>query len=63
MSAEECQDFQRELAIHTAPAMLGAKPSNLVMIEGRQNALRENIREFNRKAASRGLRIREKVGR
>ena len=53
----ETAEFERLLAMHTAPAMLGAKPSNLLTVEGDSRTINENITRFNRKASQKGLHI------
>ena len=51
--------FERELALHTAPAMLGVKPANLLTIEGDSRNVSLNIDRFNKKVAQKGLHIKE----
>jgi hypothetical protein len=55
----ETKEFERELALHTAPAMLGAKPANLMTMEGNSRTISENVARFNKKAAQKGLHIKE----
>ena len=53
------KEFERELAIHTAPAMLGAKPANLLTVEGASSVISSNVERFNERAAAKGLHIKE----
>ncbi|MBQ8965414.1 DUF3793 family protein [Ruminococcus sp.] len=53
------EKFERELALHTAPTMLGIKPANLLTVEGNDKLIRRNIDRFNSKASAKGLHIRE----
>lgn len=55
-------DFERTLAFHSAPAMLGLKPANLISLAVGDKELEENIRRFNLRAASKGLEIRRLCG-
>lgn len=53
------KEFERELAVRTAPSLLGVKPANLLTVAGSVNAVRYNIDRFNALAADSGLHIRE----
>lgn len=53
------EEFERELAVRAAPALLGIKPANLLTIEGTDVFVSDNIMRFNARAEDRGLRIIE----
>ncbi len=59
MPIENKSEFERELAYHTAPAMLGVKPANLLALEGSEKTLHKNAENFNKRAAAKGLKIKE----
>ena len=61
----ETKEFERELAMHTAPAMLGIKPANLLTVEGSSGFISGNMARFNSIAAEKGLHIKElrRIGR
>ncbi|MBR1739163.1 MAG: DUF3793 family protein [Ruminococcus sp.] len=50
--------FERELALHTSPAMLGAKPANLITLR-EDGFVSENISRFNSRAKEKRLSLRE----
>ena len=52
----KCDCFERKLAYHTAPALLGIKPSSLFSL-CRQEISYDKIEEFNHKAAVKGLKL------
>ena len=54
----ECRYFEKKLALHTAPALLGIKPACLVSMDCGESAIKDNIVIFNKKASIRGLRIK-----
>lgn len=58
MSYAEIARFERMLAYHTAPAMLGVKPANLISVNMNEYEIEANIDRFNRLAAAKGLKIR-----
>ncbi len=58
MSDNEIRAFQRKLAEHTAPSLLGIKCACLVSVSSSECEVHENVRLFNRRAAGKGLRIR-----
>ena len=58
MSKQECRQFEQKLAYHTAPSLLGIKCANLVSLRLDQFDVAEQSARFNRKAVSRGLKIR-----
>lgn len=59
MPQNTISDFERKLAFHTTPAMLGIKPANLISLDENGGCLDSCVDIFNRKAASKGLKIRE----
>lgn len=59
MLIEKSSEFERALAMHTAPAMFGIKPSNLIMLEGDKATLHRYAERFNQRAGAKGLKIRE----
>lgn len=58
MSKEECRRFERKLAFHTAPSLLGVKCASLVSLSKSEFDISGNARRFNRRAAAKGLRMR-----
>ena len=50
--------FDRKLAFHTAPALLGIKISSLVSLKNDGGGLEEKIEEFNLRTARKGLHIK-----
>lgn len=58
MLCNECVRFEQKLAFHTAPALLGIKPANLVSLSAAEFNIRENADIFNARAASKGLKIK-----
>lgn len=54
----KCVYFEKKLALHTAPALLGIKPACLVSMDCSEALIKENITTFNKKASVRGLRIK-----
>lgn len=57
MSYCECNCFERKLAYHTAPALLGIKPASLFSVSMDEFDDAE-IESFNRKVACKGLRLK-----
>lgn len=57
MSAAECARFEKKLAYFSAPSLLGIKCANLISIGKNEFNLPEHIRNFNTKAAKKGLRL------
>lgn len=51
-------EFEKILAFHSSPAMLGVKPASLFSVTDTES-VGESISRFNRKAAVKGLKIRE----
>lgn len=58
MSDNEIRAFQRKLAEHTAPSLLGIKCACLVSISKSECEIGSNVRLFNSRAAEKGLKIR-----
>lgn len=58
MLCNECDRFEQKLAFHTAPALLGVKPANLVSLSAAEFNVRANADKFNARAASKGLKIK-----
>lgn len=54
----ECRYFDRELALHTAPALLGIKPACLVSMDSGKSEIKDDIEKFNKKASVKGLEIK-----
>jgi hypothetical protein len=50
--------FERKLAYHTAPALLGIKCANLISLKKSEFDLTANTSLFNLKASSKGLKIK-----
>ncbi len=55
----KCKCFESILAFHSAPSLLGIKCASLVSLCINELDIEENILRFNRKAAVKGLKIRE----
>lgn len=58
MSAAECAMFEKKLAFHTAPSLLGIKCANLISVKKSDFHIQEQIADFNRKTAVRQLKMR-----
>lgn len=58
MSKEECRRFEKKLAFHTAPSLLGIKCASLFTLSRSEFDVSGNARRFNRRAAARGLKIK-----
>lgn len=58
MSDNEIRTFQRKLAEHTAPSLLGIKCACLVSVSKSECEVHENVRIFNSRTAGKGLKIR-----
>lgn len=58
MSDNEIRAFQRKLAEHTAPSLLGIKCACLISISKSECEISGNVRLFNSRAAEKGLKIR-----
>lgn len=58
MSKEECRRFEKKLAFHTAPSLLGIKCASLFTLSRSEFDICGNARRFNRRAAARGLKIK-----
>ena len=53
-----CGRFQETLAVHSAPALLGVKAACLMSIDKDELDVYSSAESFNRRAASKGLRIK-----
>ena len=49
--------FERKLALHTAPSLLGIKAASLINLKKSELDIGEHARYFNRKAGMKGLKI------
>ncbi|MDE6729804.1 MAG: DUF3793 family protein [Oscillospiraceae bacterium] len=58
MSAAECLRFQKKLAFHTAPSLLGIKCANLISVKKSDFHVQEQIASFNQKTARKNLKMR-----
>ena len=58
MSSEECRRFEKKLAFHTAPSLLGIKCASLLTLSRSEFDISGNARRFNRRAAAKGLKIK-----
>lgn len=58
MSYDESKRFERKLAVHTAPALLGLKCASLVSLDCNEFNAEACAEEFNRRVGDRGLKIR-----
>lgn len=58
MSKEEYRSFNRKLAFHTAPTLLGIKCASLVSLSRVEFDLGVHLSIFNRRASEKGLKIR-----
>ncbi len=58
MILANCSEFERTLALHSAPALLGIKPACLMSLDRAQADIYNNAQFFNQKAVSRGLKIK-----
>ena len=47
MSQSELRNFEKSMAYHLAPAMLGIKPACLMSMEKNKDGLEENVELFN----------------
>ena len=50
MSQSELRNFEKSMAYHLAPAMLGIKPACLMSMEKNKDGLEENVELFNSRA-------------
>ena len=58
MSKEECMRFEKKIAFHSAPSLMGIKCASLLTLSRREFDIGGNTRRFNRRAAAKGLRIK-----
>lgn len=58
MSKSECACFERKLAYHTAPSLLGIKCASLVSLDSDSFDLIGQTERFNRLTEAKGLRIK-----
>ncbi len=49
--------FEKKLAFHAAPSLLGIKSSNMLSIKKKELDVNENIRRFNSRVKEKGLKI------
>lgn len=59
MSKIEYETFGRELAIHTAPTLLGIKCGSLISLPTDRFDIHTHIRIFNGRASRKSLKIRK----
>ena len=57
MSQSELRNFEKSMAYHLAPAMLGIKPACLMSIEKNKDGLEENVELFNSRAYTKGMKL------
>lgn len=57
-ASAECRHFEKVLAFHTAPSLLGIKCASLVSLSKDEFDIDGYTRRFNRRAAARGLKIK-----
>jgi hypothetical protein len=55
---EKCTEFEQKLAYHTAPTLLGIKCANLISLSKTEFDLPGNAERFNKRTASRGLKLK-----
>lgn len=58
MSVAECRSFEHKLAFHSAPTLLGIKCASLISLSSKEFDIENNMEYFNRKAVSKGLKIK-----
>ncbi|MDE7121907.1 MAG: DUF3793 family protein, partial [Oscillospiraceae bacterium] len=58
MSAAECIQFEKKLAFHTAPSLLGIKCANLISLKKSDFHVQEHIACFNQKTAVKHLKMK-----
>lgn len=58
MSKTECMQFEKKLACFMAPSLLGIKCANLVSISKTEYDLPAQLERFNRRTASKGLKLK-----
>lgn len=58
MSKTERMNFEKKLAFHTAPTLLGAKSANLISLRNSEFNVKEHAELFNVKISSKGLKMR-----
>lgn len=58
MSEYNCCNFEKRLAFHTAPTLLGIKCGSLIALSGSEFGGGEQLSEFNRRADKKALRIK-----
>ena len=58
MSDKQYRSFGEKLAVHTAPTLLGIKCGSMVSLSCKEHDITENMRIFNERAGSRGLKIK-----
>ena len=57
MSQSELRNFEKSMAYHLAPAMLGIKPACLMSMEKNKDGLEENVELFNSRAYTKGRKL------
>ena len=58
MSYEECSQFERKIAFHMAPSLLGIKCANLVSLSKKEFDISEHLERFNRRVSAKGLKMK-----
>lgn len=58
MSSTECMQFEKKIAFHMAPSLLGIKCANLISVKKADFNIAENLERFNKKAASKNLEMK-----
>ncbi|MBP1542831.1 MAG: DUF3793 family protein [Oscillospiraceae bacterium] len=62
MSSREYSDFERRLAFHTAPSLIGIKSASLMSLRRGEFDVSAGARRFNVRAAAKGLKIKVMCG-
>lgn len=62
MCMEKYCRFEQQLAFHSAPSLLGIKCASLMSVRRSEFDVAESAEHFNRRAAAKGLRVRELCG-
>lgn len=58
MSEAECRELDNDLAMHTAPTLLGVKCANLISVMRNEETIDEYLRKFAENTAGSGLHAR-----
>lgn len=58
MSCTECIKFEKKIAFHLAPSLLGIKCANLISLNQTEFNIPEHLKHFNAKASVKGLKMK-----